>query len=382
MNAASTYHSIAVGDVEAAQRGDQTAFTRLVESTCVLVSSIALAIARDPDVSRDISQDAFLSAWHDIRKLRDPSSFLPWLRQFTRNRAHHVMRTSRRRRRRIAENEAGELLEAVVDPRPGADQRLIAEERRRTVAETIALLPEETREVITLFYREGQSVAQVASLLDMSEAAVRQRLSRARLRLRDELLARLGRDLVETAPGSAFVAGIAAALAVGAPAAASAATIGAAGAKGIGAFAKLAVLFSGTTLGAAGGILGVVLGLRHLERTAYDDQELQALTQLKIVAVVIAIAGALGITTGLRLTRSAVGPSVAFGLFFVSLFAVYEIWLPRILRRRYEAEMRANPIRALRARRRERTMKMVGWGLGLLFGLTGLLGGLGAAGIL
>src|SRR5215510_1538438 len=102
MDAASTYHSIAVGDVEAAQRGDQTAFTRLVESTCVLVSSIALAIARDPDVSRDISQEAFLSAWHDIRKLRDPSSFLPWLRQITRNRAHHVMRTSRRRRRRMA----------------------------------------------------------------------------------------------------------------------------------------------------------------------------------------------------------------------------------------------------------------------------------------
>lgn len=381
MNAESTFHSIAVGDVEAAQRGDRPAFTRLVESTCVLVSSIALAIVRDPDVSRDISQDVFLSAWHDIRRLRDPASFLPWLRQVTRNRAHHAMRTSRRRRNRIAENEAAELLEAVVDPGPGADQRLIEDERRRVVAETIDLLPEETREVITLFYREDQSVAQVASLLDMSDAAVRQRLSRARLRLRDELLTRLGRDLVATAPGSVFVAGVAAALTVGAPAAASAATIGGAGAKGIGALAKAAALFSGTTLGAAGGSLGIVLGLRRLERTAYDDEELQALKRLKIVAVATAITAAVGIGAGLRLTRSAAGPGVVFGLYVAGLFAIYEIWLPRILHRRYEAEMRADPIRALKMRRRQRIGKMFGWGLGLLFGLAGLLAGLRAVGI-
>ena len=95
METTSTFQSIALADVEAAQRGDQTAFTRLVESTCVLVSSIALAIVRDPDASRDIAQDVFVSAWHDIRKLREPSSFLPWLRQITRNRAHHVMGVGR-----------------------------------------------------------------------------------------------------------------------------------------------------------------------------------------------------------------------------------------------------------------------------------------------
>src|SRR5262249_57594931 len=159
-----------VADIEAAQRGDQMAFTRLVESTCVLVSSIALATVRDPDLSRDIAQDVFLSAWHDIRKLRQPSSFLPWLRQITRNRAHHVVRSLRRQCRRIEDNHSSELLEAVADPRPDAGQQLIAEERRRRVAETIDRLPKETREVATPFYREGQSVAQEATLLDMRQA--------------------------------------------------------------------------------------------------------------------------------------------------------------------------------------------------------------------
>ena len=83
METASTHPTVALGDVDAARRGDQTAFARLVEATCTLVSSIALAIVRDPDVSRDITQDVFLAAWHDIRKLREASSFLPWLRQIT-----------------------------------------------------------------------------------------------------------------------------------------------------------------------------------------------------------------------------------------------------------------------------------------------------------
>src|SRR5262249_50401527 len=93
---------------------------------------------------------------------------------------------------------ASDLLEAVADPRPDAGQQPIADERQRLMAETIDRLPAETREVIALFYREGQSVAQVATLLEMSEAAVRQRLSRARQRLRDDVLTRLGRDLVST----------------------------------------------------------------------------------------------------------------------------------------------------------------------------------------
>ncbi len=382
MEKASACQTVALVDVEGARLGDEPAFTRLVEATCVLVSSIALAIVRDPDVSRDIAQDVFLAAWHDIGKLREPSSFLPWLRQITRNRAHHVLRTSRRRRR-VAENEAGERLEAVVDGRPDVGQELIAEERRRAVADTIDLLPEQTREVITLFYREGQSVAQVASLLDLSEAAVRQRLSRARLRLRDELLDRFGHDLVVTAPGSAFVAAVATAISVGAPAVASAAAIAAGGAKTVGPFAKVAGLWlGGAALGAAGGVLGVVLGLRHLESTPYDDEERRALIRLKLVAVATTIAGAGGISVGLRLTHSAIGPIVVFSLFVLSLAGIYQIWLPRILRRRYDAEMRADPILATAKRRSERRMKALGWSLGLLFGLGGLLAGLRSGGLL
>src|SRR3954452_24711760 len=207
--------------------------------------------------------------------------------------------------------------------------------------------------------------------MDMSEAAVSPRLSRARLLLRGELLNRLGRDLVNTSPTGAFVAGVASALSVGAPAGASAGAIGAAGAKAIGPLAKIAVVFSGAGLGAAGGVLGVVLGLRSLERTAFDEEERQALSRLKLAAIVTTILGAAGISAGLHATHSATGPFVAFALLIGSLVVIYEVWLPRILLRRFDAEMQADPIRAMRVRRRERVSKMVGWSLGILGGAIG-----------
>jgi hypothetical protein len=60
--------------------GDREAFAHLIDATRTLVSSIAFAIARDFDLSREIAQDVFLTAWRDLGKLRNPVSFLPWLR--------------------------------------------------------------------------------------------------------------------------------------------------------------------------------------------------------------------------------------------------------------------------------------------------------------
>jgi DNA-directed RNA polymerase specialized sigma24 family protein len=81
---------------------------------------------RNVDFSRDGAHDVFLAAWRDLRKLRNPSSFLPWLRQITRNRAHHVLRTHVRSKRRLSIDDAEAVIESVADPRPDASARLIA----------------------------------------------------------------------------------------------------------------------------------------------------------------------------------------------------------------------------------------------------------------
>ena len=363
-------------NVLAAQRGDRQAFTRLVETTCTLVSSIALAIVRDPDLSRDIAQDVFLSAWRDIGKLREPTSFLPWLRQVTRNRAYHVLRGLRRGTRRSAESNSDDVLESVVDPRPDAHQRLVSLETRRLVAGTIERLPVDAREVVTLYYREGRSITQVAALLGLSEPAVRQRLSRARARLRDDLLERAGDEFRASAPGGAFVAGVAAALTVGAPAASVAATMGTTGLKTGNLLAKIAVFFGGAGMGAAGGVAGVVLGLRLVSRQARDEEERKGIRYVQMVAIAVVIAAAFGMPLARRLTHTYWATVVVFAALITSLVVIYEVWLPRILRRRLEAEMREDPVSASRRRRQERMWRIVGWGGGILLGTVGLITGL------
>ncbi|HWN41859.1 MAG TPA: sigma-70 family RNA polymerase sigma factor, partial [Thermoanaerobaculia bacterium] len=194
--------------VRAAAQGDQEAFAGLVDATRTLVCSIALAILRDVEASRDVAQDVFLSAWRDLGKLRNPASFLPWLRQMTRNRAHHVLRDRVRSRRVISDAEADDLMATATDPRPGAGEILLADEEKRLLAEALEALSDESREVVTLYYREGRSVRQVADLLGLREEAVKQRLTRARSRLRREMLDRLGETLQRTTPGAAFTAGL------------------------------------------------------------------------------------------------------------------------------------------------------------------------------
>jgi len=84
-------------DVLAARSGDASAFGRLVDETKSAVTSIALAIVGDYPASQDIAQDVFLAAWRNLGKLRSPASFLPWLRQTTRNRARTWVRDQGRR---------------------------------------------------------------------------------------------------------------------------------------------------------------------------------------------------------------------------------------------------------------------------------------------
>jgi RNA polymerase sigma factor (sigma-70 family) len=218
-------------DVAAAQQGDTGAYARLVDAYRNVVCSISLAIVRDVDASEDVAQNVFTAAWHSLHKLRNPQSFAPWLRQLTRNQARHLARTWRRAQRRFALS-SDEVLSRAPDPNSLVSDRMVDDEERRRLIEAIDALPDDAREIVTLFYREGRSVAQVARLLDLGENAVKKRLERARTRLRVALLDEVGAILSRTAPTAAFTLAVSAALAVAAPISAQAAAAAVAGSAG------------------------------------------------------------------------------------------------------------------------------------------------------
>ena len=246
-------------ELPAATRGSQEAYGRIVHACQNTVTAIALAITRDVQASEDIAQEAFLKAWQQLDRLKNSASFLPWLRQITRNLARDWLRAQHGR------PMSGEVAEIAIgmaaDPDPTPAERLLQTEEEIVATDIISSLPEDSREALLLFYREGQSSQQVADLLGLSDAAVRKRLSRARALVREELLHRFGEFARSTAPTAAFTMVVLGGL-VGAMPAASAATVIGSGVLGGGLAGKLGtggLTTGGVTGGVAGGSLGVII---------------------------------------------------------------------------------------------------------------------------
>lgn len=210
-------------DLPSAASGCQHAYGRIVLACQNTVTAIALAITGDRQASEDIAQEAFVKGWQQLHQLRSASSFLPWLRQITRNLARDWLRAQRGR---PLSGEAAEVaLTMAADPTPGVADRLQRLEEEIAAENIISALPADSREVLLLYYREGQHSQQVADLLGLSDAAVRKRLSRARAQVREGLLQRFGEFARSSAPSAAFATTVVSMVLVAAPGTASAAIL-------------------------------------------------------------------------------------------------------------------------------------------------------------
>ncbi|TDV29905.1 sigma-70 family RNA polymerase sigma factor [Stenotrophomonas sp. CC22-02] len=247
-------------ELPAAAGGCQHAYGRIVLACQNTVTAIALAITRDRQASEDIAQEAFVKGWQQLHQLRSSTSFLPWLRQITRNLARDWLRAQRGR---PLTGEAAEVaLGMAADPAPGAADRLQRVEEEIVAEDIISALPADSREVLLLYYREGQRSQQVADLLGLSDAAVRKRLSRARAQVRDGLLQRFGEFARSSAPSAAFATAVVSMVLVAAPGTTSAAILLGTG-VGIGG-SKLGLGGASAAGGTAMGSLTATLGQLHV----------------------------------------------------------------------------------------------------------------------
>jgi RNA polymerase sigma-70 factor, ECF subfamily len=175
------------------QRGEHDLFYELVRPYERRVYAAAVAILRNEADAEDVSQEAMLKAFAKIRQFRGEARFSTWLIQITVNEA--LMR--RRRERTVVtegiddrRDEEGEYV-----PRDFADWREIPSEAlerkeiRHSLAEALAALDHKYREVFMLRDMEQLNIQETAETLGISTAAVKTRLLRARLMLRDLLAA-------------------------------------------------------------------------------------------------------------------------------------------------------------------------------------------------
>lgn len=366
-------------ELPAARAGDRDAYGRIVAACQNTVTAVALAITRDVSASEDIAQDAFLCAWEQLKRLQNPASFLPWLRQIARNLARDHLRA---RRHRPLDGDTADLAIALAaDPAPTPAERVIEDERERAALELISALPEDSRETLLLFYREGQSSQQVAALLGMSDAAVRKRLSRARQRLRDDLLARFGEFAQSTAPGVAFTGMVATALAMASPPAAAKGILGAGAAVGAKSLVKIALGSVGSlAVALLAGFAGIWLGTRAELRKAVDEEERRGLIRIGAVNSLATVGFLIAMLLIARYDDGWLLTTLAGLAFMATIFYQSTVAQRRVTARRRMLDAQRDPVGAAARRRRERVTCIVGGAIGLICGFGGLIAGLVASG--
>jgi len=250
--------------LRACRAGDKDAFGQIVRQYQGVICALTYSGTGDVAVSEDLAQETFIRAWQALRQLRDFDKFGPWLCKIARN---LVRKSLKKNHQDVA--DAAQSLDAlhleVPATQPGPLQACINKEQQALVWSALQRIPDTYREPIVLFYRQNQSVSQVAAALSLSEDAARQRLSRGRKLLKAELACLLEDFLNATAPNKAFTAAVVAALpplagqTVGAAIAAAVAKAAPA-AKAAGFFSILGAIL-GPLLGMVGAIIGIRAGI-------------------------------------------------------------------------------------------------------------------------
>ena len=173
--------------VRKSQEDDERAFGELVSRYESKVYSLALKMLRNPEDAEDVLQDTFLRAYRGIKSFKGNSTFSTWIYRITANSA--LMRLRKRQLPTVSIDDADER-EApinIADWAPGPVEQMLNQETQAAMTEAIDALPPEFRQVFVLRDIEELSNAEVAEILDLSVAAVKSRLHRARLKVRNRL---------------------------------------------------------------------------------------------------------------------------------------------------------------------------------------------------
>jgi RNA polymerase sigma factor (sigma-70 family) len=190
--------------------GRRDAFRQIVERYQTLVCSLAYSATGNVSQSEEVAQETFISAWKDLRLLRQPDKLRAWLCGIVRNKIHR----SRRDDGHEPVRNAAPLEEAAESRASDAlpSEQAVSRDEEAILWRSLERIPENYREPLILFYREHQSIEHVAAELELSEDAVKQRLSRGRKLLQDEVQSFVENTLRRTAPGQVFSGAVLAAL--------------------------------------------------------------------------------------------------------------------------------------------------------------------------
>ncbi|MBX7080674.1 MAG: sigma-70 family RNA polymerase sigma factor [Nannocystaceae bacterium] len=185
-----------------AQAGDRAALEQLVERQQARVHRFAAAMCRDGEDAKDVVQETLLALARNVATLQSAAALSTWL--YTVARSFCIKKQSRHGRSLADAARASEpdAAAALADPARPPDEAAAARELARALAGAIESLEPGTREVVVLRDVEGLTAPEVAQVLGISAQAVKSRLHRGRVAVRDLVAPLLQLPAAEAAAGT------------------------------------------------------------------------------------------------------------------------------------------------------------------------------------
>ena len=185
--------------LEALRSGDRAEFARLVDRYSPFVYRLGLKMLNSPQDAEDVLQETFIKAYRHLQGFDGRARVSTWLYRIATNEALMLLR--KKHPDTISVNEPWENEHEDQEPLQIVDwcclpeAELMSEEARESLDRAVDSLPASLRVIFLLREIEGLSTRDTAEVLNLSEAAVKTRLSRARLKLREDLSSYFGERL-------------------------------------------------------------------------------------------------------------------------------------------------------------------------------------------
>lgn len=178
-------------DLEALRRKEKSAFARLVDENSTRIYRLALKMTGSPQDAEDVLQETFIKAFKNIEGFEGRSKVSTWLYRIASNEALMLLRKQKEGITHIDEGlelEQGEIVPLqIVDWCCLPEKELVSAEARDHLREAALSLSDANRAAFLLRDVEGLSTREAAEALDISESALKVRLMRARMQLREDL---------------------------------------------------------------------------------------------------------------------------------------------------------------------------------------------------
>lgn len=188
--------------VSAAANGNTQAFAKIVRAFQDMAFGYAYSLLGDSHQAEDVTQEAFVEAYCNLDKLRDPGAFAGWFRRIVHFRANRVLRA--RRQPMVSLDGAVELRAPEPDPATRTADREMLE----AVLKAVQSLSPPLRQVTALFYVNGYSHQQISDFLEVPVNTVKSRLNASRRRLSERVVTMVKKAFDERRPGQELTARI------------------------------------------------------------------------------------------------------------------------------------------------------------------------------